>query len=116
MRLGTLLLAVLTLPAWAWAELPAPRLDRLSVLGVNQGGEVELEIVGAELEGLTGLVFDHPGLTATAVEGKERWFKLKTAADVPPGTYDVRTLGRFGVSNSRLFGVKIGRASCRERV
>ncbi len=108
MKLSLLILTVFALPALAWAELPSPRLDRISVLGVNQGGEVELEVVGADLEVLTGLVFDHPGLSATPVEGKERWFKIKAAGDMPPGTYDVRTLGRFGVSSSRLFAVSRG--------
>ena len=108
MRLGLLIIGVLSLPGLAKAELPSPRLDRLSVLGVNQGGEVELEVSGSDLEGLTGLVFDHPGLLATAIEGKERWFKLKATSDIPPGTFDVRTLGRFGVSSSRLFAVSRG--------
>ena len=108
MKFTALILSLLALPALAWAELPSPRLDRMSVLGVNQGGEVELEVVGADLDALTGLVFDHPGLSATPVAGKERWFKIKATADMPPGTYDVRTLGRFGVSSSRLFAVSRG--------
>lgn len=108
MRFGLLALSLFAFPELAWAELPSPRLDRISVLGVNQGGEVELEVVGADLEGLTGLVFDHPGLSATAIEGQERGFKVQAAADMPPGTYDMRTLGRFGVSSSRLFAVSRG--------
>ena len=43
------------------------------------------------------MLFDHPGLKAVFV--KERQFRLAIAADVPPGTYDVRLVGRFGVSN-----------------
>lgn len=90
------------------AELPSPRLDRLSVLGLNQGSEVELEVAGGDLETLIGLLFDHPGLSATPIEGKDRWYKVRAAADMPPGTYDVRTLGRFGVSSARLLAVSRG--------
>ncbi len=98
----------LSLASLAYGELPSPRLDRLSALGVNQGAEVEIEVIGNDLEGLTGLVFDHPGLSATPVEGKERGYKIRATAETPPGTYDVRTLGRFGVSSSRLFAVSRG--------
>src|SRR5436190_10628502 len=32
-------------------------------------------------------------------------FTVTIAADVPPGTYEVRTIGRFGQSNARIFTV-----------
>src|SRR5205807_7028435 len=66
----------------------------------------DLEIAGADLEGVESLLFDHPGLKAEFV--KERRFRLNIAADVPPGTYDVRLVGRFGVSNPRLLSVSHG--------
>jgi hypothetical protein len=108
MRVTLGLLLVLLPLSHAQADLPWPRLDRLSALGVNQGSEVDVELNGADLEGLNGLMFDHPGLSATAIEGKERWYKVKAAPDTPPGTYDVRTVGRFGVSSPRLFAVSRG--------
>jgi hypothetical protein len=88
------------------ADLPAVRFDRLTPLGGATGSTVDLEIVGADLEGVESLIFDHPGLKATLV--KERRFRLSIADDVPPGTYDVRLVGRFGVSNPRLFSVSRG--------
>lgn len=103
-----ILLSVIGASASLHAELPSPRLDRLSVIGVNQGGEVDVEISGADLEGLSGIIFDHPGLMATPIEGKERWFRFRAAGDVPVGTFDVRAVGRFGVSNPRLFAVSRG--------
>src|SRR5262249_14984725 len=39
---------------------------------------------------------------------KERRFRVMVAADVPAGTYDVWLVGRFGVSNPRLFAVSHG--------
>jgi hypothetical protein len=88
------------------ADLPAVRFDRLTPLGGAAGTTVDLEIVGADLEGVESLLFDHPGLKAAFV--KDRQFRLTIAADVPPGTYDVRLVGRFGVSNPRLFSVSHG--------
>ncbi len=90
----------------ARADLPTPRLDRLTPLGGAAGTTVDLELVGPDLDGPESLLFDHPGLKAVFV--KERQFRLTIAADVPPGTYDVRLAGRFGVSNPRLFSVSHG--------
>ena len=76
--------------ASARAELPSIRFDRLQPLGLAAGGSVEVEINGGDLEGLSALRFDQPGLSAEPIAGKERWFKITAAADVPAGTYDVR--------------------------
>ena len=89
----------------ARAELPMPRLDRLTPLGGVAGGQTEIELQGADLDDVKSLVFDHPGLSATPVMGKERRYAVKIAADVPAGTYDVWVDGRFGISNPRLFSV-----------
>lgn len=100
---AALLLCALVIPASAMADLPFARFDRLTPLGGAAGTTIDLEIAGADLEGVESLLFDHPGLKATFV--KERQFRLTIAADVSPGTYDVRLVGRFGVSNPRLFCV-----------
>jgi hypothetical protein len=90
----------------ARADLPAVRFDRLTPLGGAAGTTVDLEIAGADLEGVESLLCDHPGLKPAFV--KDRQFRLTIAVDVPPGTYDVRLVGRFGVSNPRLFSVSHG--------
>src|SRR6478735_5872820 len=99
---------LLSLAVTALAELPSPRLDRVSPIGASAGTSVEVEIQGADLEDVKSLRFDHPGFSAEPVPMKERLFKVTLAADVPAGTYDVRTVGRFGVSNPRLFAVSRG--------
>jgi hypothetical protein len=111
-RFVAILLGLL-IAAPARADLPAVRFDRLTPLGGSAGGTVDLEIAGADLEGVESLVFDHPGLRATFV--KERRFRLSIAAGVPPGTYDVRLVGRFGVSNPRLFSVSHGLADVAQK-
>ncbi len=112
-RLAALLFCVL-LAAPARADLPAVRFDRLTPLGGAAGSTVELEIAGADLEGVESLMFDNPGLKATFV--KERRFRLSIANDVPSGTYDVRLVGRFGVSNPRLFSVSHGLTDVAQKV
>ncbi|MCA9222269.1 MAG: PPC domain-containing protein, partial [Planctomycetales bacterium] len=95
-------------PGLLCAELPSIRFDRLTPLGASAGATVDAEIVGADIEGVESLLFDHPGLTAERIDGQERHFRIRVAMDVPPGTYDVRLVGRFGVSNPRLFAVDHG--------
>lgn len=98
----------------AQAELPSPRLDRIAPLGGMAGGSVDVEIQGGDLDEPT-LLFDHPGITATSIEGKERWFKVSIAGDVPEGTYDCRVSGKYGISSPRLFAVAHGIADVLEK-
>jgi hypothetical protein len=95
-------------PSVVHAELPSIRFDRLTPLGASPGATVDAEIAGGDIEEVRTLLFDHPGLTAEPVEGKDRNFRINVAADVPSGTYDVRLVGRWGVSNPRLFSVDGG--------
>src|SRR5271168_4818544 len=100
------LLFLLLLPTLARAELPSPRFDRLTPLGAAAGSSVEVDVAGADLEEAKSLFFDHPGITAVYL--KDRKFKLTVAADVPAGTYDARLVGKFGVTNPRLFAISRG--------
>ena len=86
-------------------ELPMPRFDRLLPLGAIAGTSVEVEVAGADLEDAKTLVFDHEGLSATPVEGKDRRFQVAIAPETPAGTYDAWLVGRYGVSSPRLFYV-----------
>src|SRR4029077_8566091 len=87
----------------ARAVLPSIRFDRMAPLGAGAGTAVEVDIAGRDTEDVKALLFDRPGLAAELV--KPGRFKISVAADVPEGTYDVRLVGRFGVSNRRLFAV-----------
>src|SRR5579885_1900370 len=95
------------------AELPSVRFDRLTPLGGAAGSSVEIEIAGADIEEVKMLLFNHPGLKAEHV--KDRRFRVTVAPDVHPGTYDVWGVGRFGVSNPRLFAVSAGLAEVAEK-
>ena len=100
------LLALLLLSSTARADLPSPRFDRLVPLGAASGSTVEVEILGNDIEDATTLLFDHKGITAKHV--KDRKFAVAVATDVPAGTYDARLVGKYGVTNPRLFAVSRG--------
>ena len=105
-------LTLLLLATTVRADSPSPRLDRLSPLGVV-GSSIEVDIAGADIEDANKLLFDHPGFKAEYV--KDRKFKVTVAADVPPGTYDARLVGKYGVTNPRLFAVSRGLTEIAEK-
>lgn len=95
------------------AELPLIRLDRITPLGGMAGSEITLDIAGRDLDDAKSLHFDHPGFKARWL--KDRQFKVAIAADVPPGSYEVRAVGRFGISGARLFAVQRGLTEVAEK-
>lgn len=107
------LLTFLLLCSAARADLPSPRLDRVTPLGTASGSSVEVEVLGADIEDTNTLLFDHKGITAKHV--KDRKFAVTVAADVPAGTYDARLVGKYGVTNPRLFAVSRGLTEVAEK-
>ena len=98
----------------AHAQLPNTRLFAVFPPGGQAGAAVDLTITsGLELEEVNRLLFNHPGIVAAAkmqdVAGKPtpviNQFAITVAADVPPGNYEVRAVGFFGISNPRTFVV-----------
>jgi hypothetical protein len=100
------ILTLLFFATVARADLPSPRLDRISPLGAAAGSSVEVEVGGADIEDATKLLFDHAGIKAEHV--KDRKFKITVSADVPSGTYDARLVGKYGITNPRLFAISRG--------
>ena len=106
LRGAAVLVAAFALGRPAQAELPQIRLDRIFPLGGGAGSVVTLEIQGKALDDAKALRVDHPGIRADWV--KENQFRLQVAADVPAGAYDVRAVGKYGISAGRLFAVSRG--------
>lgn len=75
-----------------------PRLTALFPAGLQRGSVTEVSLAGENLEGLSGLLFSHPGLTATIAGGKA---KINVAANSPTGFVDAVAVGSFGASNPR---------------
>src|SRR5262245_25554801 len=103
------------------SNLPLPRLNTVFPAGARAGTAAEVTFTGTDLDEPDRLVFNHPGIKAEPIEGKGppppppdprrpgrprlavTQFKVTTAANVPPGFYDVRFVNRWGVSNPRTF-------------
>lgn len=85
------------------AELPSPELRGIYPAGGQAGTSVELTVEGAALDGLAALRFSDARIRAESL-GKNQ-FRATIPADVRPGLYDVRAVGKYGVSNPRSFVV-----------
>jgi hypothetical protein len=98
-------------------QVPQPKIYALQPAGAKAGTTIDVRISsGSDLDGANRLLFSHPGIVAKplteepgriypqgrAIDGK---FKVAVAADVPPGIYEVRAAGYFGVTNARRFVV-----------
>ena len=83
--------------------LPRPRLTSVYPLGVQAGGTSDATLRGNDLEGVTTLWFDHPGLRAFHLKGQT--FRVVCSTGATVGHHDVRAVGTYGVSNPRAFVV-----------
>jgi hypothetical protein len=98
----------------ALAQLPQARLYAIFPCGGKAGTTFDLELTRSEdLDEADRLVFNHPGITATAKtrdvgarkEPVANTFSVTVAPDVPSGLYEVRASGLYGLSNPRIFVV-----------
>jgi hypothetical protein len=108
-RFVAILLLLCTAPR-LHAELPTIRVTSVFPPGARAGTTTQVTVTGDDLDDLKGLRFSHAGLFAAPASdpaGKPRpnQFVVAVAPDVPPGIYDVRAVGRFGVSSPRAFAV-----------
>jgi hypothetical protein len=112
------------------SALPNPRLLIVTPPGGKIGSTVEVTFTGTDVENPERLLFSHPGLKAEPIAGPTTppapmppnaprprrqgaamgqpgvtRFKVVIAPDVLPGTYDVRLVNSWGVSNPRAFVV-----------
>jgi len=106
--------------------LPTPRVASVFPAGARLGTAVEVVAAGTDLDEPTGLLFSHPGITAEYLPPKEppvdpkkkdpppakkaapagpHQFKVAVGPAVPVGVYDLRVVGKWGVSNPRAFAV-----------
>lgn len=119
MRILLGLWIVSLLVSHAAAQLPDPSLDSIFPPGGQAGTNVAVQVAGRDLDEASTLVFSHPGLqgvveTRAAGEFESgpqlvpNQFRVSIPANVAPGVYEVRAVGRFGVSSPRAFVVGRG--------
>ena len=93
------------------AQLPLARLLTLFPPGGKAGSEFEVNITGVDLDEANKLHFSHPGIIAKQKMGETNGlpeanrFVITITTNVTPGVYEVRVVGRFGISNPRSFVV-----------
>ncbi len=116
------------LQSWLWissllgcgqlfAALPAIQLSSLSQHGAQVGTEVSLHVVsGGQLDEVERLVFSAPGI-ASAIEldaalpftteprPKYGRFRVTIPAEIESGFYEIRAVGRLGISNPRAMWI-----------
>ena len=107
--LGSLILLIGQRPLLA--QLPVIRLLTVFPPGGRAGSEVEVTVAGADLDEANQLHFSHAGINAkpkvsgTNAAPEPNQFIVSIATNVAPGVYDLRVVGRFGISNPRAFVV-----------
>src|SRR5438477_10306403 len=98
-------------PLSSQAQLPLTRLFTVFPPGGQAGTTFEVAVTGADLDETNQLHFSHTNITATQKlsektgEPDPNRFQVTIGAQVPPGSYEARVLGRFGASNPRGFVV-----------
>lgn len=91
--------------ALAQATYPSPTLISIAPLAGKPGTTVELGFKGTDLDGPRTLLFSPALSKPIDIKTDGSKFTLTLPADVAPGMFDVRFVGRFGVSNSRRFQI-----------
>ncbi|HHM12175.1 MAG TPA: hypothetical protein ENJ16_01375 [Planctomycetaceae bacterium] len=102
----------------AAGQLPAARLYSVFPPGGQRGQKLEVVVGGKDLDQVTELRFSHPKIVAEPVRRKAsggegapgeeivpNHFVVTIGKEVPPGTYEARVIGAYGVSTPRAFVV-----------
>jgi hypothetical protein len=96
------------------SQLPSPRLAAVFPAGAKAGTTVDVVISGADLEEAARLISSHPGIRFARVTDRYwrnvNWyvpntFRITVDASVPVGAHELRAVGKWGVSNPRIFVV-----------
>jgi hypothetical protein len=85
-------------------QLPAARIANLFPPGGRAGTAFDVTVAGSHLDEPARIHFSRSGITGTPV-GDGGKFNVVIASNVPPGIYEARFIGRFGISNPRAFTV-----------
>jgi len=88
------------------AQLPAARISCLFPPGGQVGTSFEVVVSGSHLDDPARIHFWHAGISATP-KAEANKFAVTIASNVPPGVYEARFVGRFGISNPRPFVVAL---------
>jgi len=96
-------LLVFAASAFSQATFPSPTLTSVAPLGAKVGATLELTLRGTDLEGPQSVLLNERVIPIKSV--KPNVFSITLPADLKPALYDCRFVGRYGVSNPRVFEV-----------
>lgn len=106
-------LTVLLVAASSPGQLPTARLLTIFPPGGKAGSTFEVAVTGSDLDEASTIRFSDTNITAKPklndVTGLNEpgKFVVSIASDVAPGRYEARVVGRFGISNPRIFSVGV---------
>ncbi len=89
--------------AYPQATLPSPSLTSISPLGAKPGAVVDLALRGADLDAPVAVLLNERSIAVSS--SKANVVSLALPADLKPALYDLRFVGRYGVSNPRVFEI-----------
>lgn len=93
------------------AQLPMAKYSTIFPPGGKTGATVEVTLSGTDLDDASQIYFSNQGITShpKISEGSTRAepnkFLVAISSNLPPGIYESRVVGRFGISNARAFVV-----------
>ncbi len=95
---------------FAQATLPTPVLTSLYPLGGKPGSTVEISFKGADIDGAKSILLSsihgaYLEVPIVQIPEKKGMLAVKLPADVKSDLYDIRLVGRYGVSNPRVFQI-----------
>jgi len=89
--------------AFSQATFPTPTLTSLTPLGAKACTHIELTLRGADLDAPMAILLNERAIPVKSIQPNV--LSLALPADLKPGLYDLRFVGRYGVSNPRVFEI-----------
>ena len=87
----------------AGAEVPTPVLNTVFPPGGQVGTTVSVTLEGLALDDLTGVRFAQSRIGCR--KAGEKRLELTIPSDIAPGIYDIRAIGKYGMSGPRAFSI-----------
>jgi hypothetical protein len=100
-RLGFSIFLALTAAAFCQITAPSPVLSSISPLGAKPGTQIQLTLRGTDLDAPLAILLGQHRLPISTIHQA----KLTLPETLAPGLYDLRLVGRWGVSNPRVFEI-----------
>ncbi len=100
---SSILFLALAAPAFSQATFPSPKITSILPLGGRPGTTIQLTLRGGDLDEPKAILLNERSIPVTSSKGKV--LDVALPADLKPALYDLRFVGRFGVSNPRVFEV-----------